>query len=357
MTADQVTDVAASSLDQMLCPTPGRRMSMRGFDDEFVDIADYIVRITDRIWHQRHVEDCRKYYTQDAVIHTLAGDVRGVEAVVAGTHETLKSYPDRYLNPDNVIWSGNDADGFYSSHRLTSLMTNLGASVFGPATGKRLRVPAIADCLVRENRIVEEWLVRDNMGLARQLGVDIDKAVAAEVARGTDMAGALRARDRDAVAQIRASSHNLEAGPLAPNAEPAAFANAVLNCVWRQRDEGRLAGLYDHRARIVAPAGRNYYGTAEWSRGLSEILACLDDVCVRLDHVAAIPYLGAGLDIAARWSLAARHQGDGIYGPSTAADIWLLGISHWRVINGRVHDEWTLFDELALMTQIARARS
>ena len=32
---------------------------------EFADLTDFILRITQRIWEERHVEDIRKYYTAD----------------------------------------------------------------------------------------------------------------------------------------------------------------------------------------------------------------------------------------------------------------------------------------------------
>ena len=32
---------------------------------EFADLTDFILRITERIWEERHVEDIRQYYTAD----------------------------------------------------------------------------------------------------------------------------------------------------------------------------------------------------------------------------------------------------------------------------------------------------
>ncbi|MEO0675729.1 MAG: nuclear transport factor 2 family protein, partial [Pseudomonadota bacterium] len=57
--AAPITSVATTDISRMLHPQPpGRRMPMRGFDEEFVDIADYIIRITDRIWHERKLDLC-----------------------------------------------------------------------------------------------------------------------------------------------------------------------------------------------------------------------------------------------------------------------------------------------------------
>jgi hypothetical protein len=61
----------------LLDPQGGQRMILPGFDDEFVDFPDYIIRITDRIWHDRDVELCARYYTDDCLIHTMTGNIIG----------------------------------------------------------------------------------------------------------------------------------------------------------------------------------------------------------------------------------------------------------------------------------------
>jgi len=156
-----ITHVATTDLSDMLNPEGGRRMKLPGFDAEFVDFPDYIIRITDRIWHDRDVDLCAKYYTDDCLIHTLTGQIIGAQTVIDNTHATLKSFPDRVLDADNVIWSDEGDGTLYSSHLITSKMTNLGPSEFGPPTGKKVRVRTIADCAAKANKIFEEWLVRD----------------------------------------------------------------------------------------------------------------------------------------------------------------------------------------------------
>ena len=42
----------------------GRGGALRGFDDEFTDIVDYILRITQRIWEGKQVGLCRDYYAE-----------------------------------------------------------------------------------------------------------------------------------------------------------------------------------------------------------------------------------------------------------------------------------------------------
>ncbi len=354
-----ITQVATTDISDMLAPTPaGRRMPMRGFDEEFVDIADYIIRITDRIWHERKVELCRRYYAEDSVIHTLTGDIAGAATVEANTHATLAAFPDRTLDGDNVIWSGDEEEGYYSSHLITSRMTNDGPSEFGPATGRRARIRTIADCLCRENLIVEEWLVRDNAGLVLQLGLDpaaIAKSQAAgDIEAGRNLINTLAPRRADTLETTRGKA--APAKPERPEEAPEDFAAFVFDEIWNRKNLDALPQLYDFRVGAHLTGGRDLYGTLEMREYLNAFFAAAPDVVASVDHVAWIPYLGEAKDIAVRWSLAGAHSGDGLFGPASGAPIYILGASHWRVINGRIREEWTVFDDLAVLRQIETHR-
>ena len=50
--------------------------------------------------------------------------------------------------------------------------TKTGYSTYGPPTWRLLTRHGFAECAVRENRIYEEWLVRDGISILRQLGID-----------------------------------------------------------------------------------------------------------------------------------------------------------------------------------------
>lgn len=143
---------------------------MTGFDAEFSDLDHYIRVITARIWEGRQIGRIRDYYSDDCAVITPGGTSIGVGAVVRGTLETLQQFPDRRLLCEDIISAGDDANGYLSSHRIASPMTHTGPGAFGPPTGKRIQVRTVADCLCLDNRIVHEWLVRDQGAMALQLG-------------------------------------------------------------------------------------------------------------------------------------------------------------------------------------------
>lgn len=93
------------------------------------------------------------------------------EAFIANTLATLHEFPDRELLAEDVI-IGDKPSGFYSSHRVRSVATHQGDGSFGVATNRPITMLTIADCLCRDNQVVEEWLVRDQAGIPQQLGLD-----------------------------------------------------------------------------------------------------------------------------------------------------------------------------------------
>ena len=67
-----------------------------------------------------------------------------------------------------------------SSHRIYSTATHSGDGVYGEATGKTLGYRIIADCHAINNQINDEWLIRDQGAIVRQLGWE-PKAYAADL--------------------------------------------------------------------------------------------------------------------------------------------------------------------------------
>jgi predicted ester cyclase len=326
---------------------------LEGTRGPFRDLVDYILGITHEIWESRQVERIHDYYSADCVIYTLGGIIRGAETVVRNTWDTLGAFPDRLLLGDDVIWSREGPGHFYSSHRITSPMTNRGPSAFGPATGRAVLVRTIADCVVENGVITREWLVRDNYGLVRQLGFDplvVARAQAA-VAPAAEHAAWLRSeRDR-----VRGGAPATVGGaPVAwSEAEALRFAEDVLRNAW-------LHGAAPAFAAHYAP-----YAVLHDSAPVASGLPAIREACaaqrrafgagaLAVDHVCVRPLDADGWRVAARWTLAARHVGDAWGVAATQREVLLLGVTHWQIVAGRIAAEWTIFDRIAVLAQLLR---
>ena len=78
--------------------------------------------------------------------------------------------PGMQILGEDVIWSGDEDDGFLSSHRSVIVCPHVNDGPLGTATGKTLWQYCIADCACRDNVIYDEWLVHDIGGLYAAAG-------------------------------------------------------------------------------------------------------------------------------------------------------------------------------------------
>ena len=145
---------------------------MKGFDPKFVDFPDYILGITKEIWEDRGIATLHEYYAEDIVVRSPASVVVGNQGVIGATMATLAEFPDRQLLGEDVIWSGAPETGMLSSHRILSTATHLGSGIYGKASGTKLTYRIIADCHAINNQINDEWLIRDQCAIVRQMEWD-----------------------------------------------------------------------------------------------------------------------------------------------------------------------------------------
>ncbi|MEM8658749.1 MAG: ester cyclase, partial [Pseudomonadota bacterium] len=143
---------------------------MKGFSNRWKDFPDYILGITKEIWEDRGIATLEHTYSPEIIVRSPASLVVGNKSVIAATMATLAEFPDRTLLGEDVIWSGSPEDGMLSSHRLLSTATHSGDGVYGKATGRRLVYRIIADCHAINDQIDDEWLIRDQGAIVRQLG-------------------------------------------------------------------------------------------------------------------------------------------------------------------------------------------
>ena len=313
---------------------------MKGFDPQFKDLDDYIRVITARIWEGREVERIREWYADDCAVITPGGIRIGVDAVIRGTLETLTQFADRRLLCEDIVCAGDEAGGFLSSHRIASPMTHSGPGAFGPPTGQRLMVRTVADCVCRDNRIVHEWLVRDQGAIARQTG-RTPQALAVEwlKTRGTPT---LPLRQPPAPAWWQDPMHTT------PGA-------ALLTDTYRRLWAGDLAALKsaaDEAIDARLPSGESATGVAALEQFWFGMTAAFSGAALHIDSLAERIEPGRTPRVAMRWRLVGRHVGAGRYGPATGKPVEVLGISHAEVFEGRILREWVLVDEVALWMQL-----
>jgi len=332
-------------LPQTYSKTPGSGPA------DYAAIADFILRITEDIWERKNVDLIDDCYSEDGPIHTLGGEVIGAEAVVRNTVNTLAAFPDRKMHADGLVIGGEGDTGYYSSHRIGSQMTNLGPGDFGPATGNSAHVVTIADCVVKDYVIVEEWLARDNLHLVEQLGLDAHAIAKAQAAIEPDAPSLAwrneqleRLRSLPPIAQVKY--------PENPIAEPGLFAAAVISDFWDHRNAKHVSDAYASSCVLNVPPGLKIEGRSKAENYLTRLLASLTDTRGTLDHHCVSRRDNNELDLAIRWTVRGMHVDGGFDCPGDGAELLILGISHWRINKNGIVEDWTLYDQLAIMRQI-----
>lgn len=293
----------------------------------FADVTDYIERITYAIWNgpDRDPELVRRYYTPTTPIHADGGDIVGADAVTANTLARLRAFPDFAGRIDDTIHTGDEDRGYRTSMRWTWRATNTGPSVFGPATGRTARFTAIANCVVRGETIVEEWLSSNPLALARQLGLSDEEslarsaAAAPEPGRGTRPSWTVRLD--------------------APSERVVTAWRTALN----GRDPGVVRHAYHRDAELRHGPDRSRQGAEGIESWFRSWLDRLPDLSWEVDDAYA---LRGGNDrpdrVATQWTLRGTHR---------ERPVRISGITHHHVVNGLIVREWTEFDELALLRQ------
>jgi predicted ester cyclase len=320
---------------------------MKGFDPRFRDFPDYILGVTREIWEDRRIGSLESYYAPDIIVRSPASVVRGNKGVIGATMATLAEFPDRQLLGEDVIWCGTPETGLLSSHRLMSTATHLGDGAYGKATGKTLRYRIIADCHALANQINDEWLVRDQGAIVRQMGWDPRDFARDQIAReggpeacvrpltpGNDVAGPYRGRGND-------------------NAWGARLADILGRIMGA--DMAVIGTEYDRACQLDYPGAATGHGRADADRFWMSLRAAFPDADFSIHHVIGRDDPLMPPRAAVRWSLHGRHSGWGGFGTPTGAEVYVLGMTQAEFGPGGLRREFTLFDETAIWKQILLA--
>ena len=313
-------------------------------------LVEFILGITFEIWECGRVERINDYYDADTQIFALSGLIHGAGGMIAGTRRMLEAFPDRLLLADDVIWSGSPAEGYYSSHRVLSPMTNTGPSAYGPPTGKRVRTLTIADCVVERGRITREYLLRDHYSLVQQLGVD-PRWAAEQMASER---GAVTERWIEGeIARLARGSGMAKGLPVpSPQTDARGFARRVIESHLGANSEAVPDAAYARYAVMYRSPVELYSGRNLIKAHYAQLRQAISGCKVSIDHVARQPVDRDGLRIAVRWCAAGLHTGDYLGIPATGRAVFVLGSTHWRIVGERIAMEWTVFDQVGVMAQL-----
>ena len=338
---------------QLLRPAAAARQSMRGFDPMYVDIIDYIVRVTHRIWEEKEIGYIYDTYRHSSRVVDDSGLQYGRDKIVADTVHTINAFPDIRLYADEIIWAGDDVSGFHTSHRAVILGTNTGYSRYGSPTGRRIAVWCIANCVALENEIFQEHVLYNNSAMLSQLGFDL-KALAREVGNSSAL---LRPQLDQGFGEAERTLGQGKPARMAPpdgDFDFEAVLRYALHEIWNWRNLNRIDAYYVPNIIFHGATGRESSGRGALKSFVLSLLAMFPDLSLAVDDIYGMGNDQDGYLTATRWTAIGTHRGNGIYGPPTGRRVQLWGITQHRFVGGRITEEWLLFNEFEVMQQIYR---
>jgi predicted ester cyclase len=328
-----------------------RAQSLRGFEPCYTDIVDYIVRCTHRIWDERDIGLIYSHYTHNADVYYNLRSVHDREDIVRDTIARLAVFPERRGMATQVIWRGDDINGFYTSHLVAGSGRHTQEGPYGKPTGRSFTTRTIADCMILENRIYREWIVNDGMALVRQLGLEphpIAEATARamhDAGQGTIDIGENRRMigqyPPDAAADLSIAHTDGEASLL-----------GWLHEMFNRRMLGMVDRIYAANVLYHGTGKREMCGRAAVLQRTLRLIATMPDCAFIPQHICSVPSDEGGEKIAVRWIMEGHHLGYGMLGTPTGYRIFLLGVSHYHIRDGRIVEQWDVYDEMAMLTQI-----
>ena len=287
---------------------------------------------------------CIRDSTNDIIVRSPSGIVIGNQAVISTTIATLAEFPDRKLLGEDIIWSGTPETGMLSSHRILSTATHNGNGIYGTATGKKLHYRIIADCHAFNDQINDEWLIRDQGAIVKQIGWDPKQFVADLIKRegGPDLCSKPFTEQSNKIGPYDGKGNDNKWGLMYVE---------ILNDLMT----GRMSVInekYDRAVQSEMPGGITGYGREPIDKFWMNLRSAFPNAKFKIHHQIGREDNQMPPRAAIRWSLSGKHDGWGAFERPTGANIYMMGISHAEFGPWGIRREYTVIDETAIWKQI-----
>ena len=332
-------------------PKKLKYQSMKGFETQYKNIIDYIVRITYTIWEEKNIGYIYDTYSPDCRVWDEFGLQSGSEKIVSDTVHTNNAFPDIRLFADEVIWAGDENISFHTSHRTIITGTNRGFSKFSKPTGKAVRLFCIANCVAKNNEIYYENVVYDTAGLIKQLGLDLHevaKKIANEGNTGPFAPDFKKSKPKRNIKKLKPISFEIPKS--IKNVRE--FVHAVYDTIWNRRDFSAIKNVYSKNIEFEGSTGRKFKGVLKLRGFIISLIAAFPDLALSIEDLYWMGNTQDGYLVSVRWGAVGTHKGNGIYGPPTNRECYLWGITQWEIKDNKIVKEWTGFNELAILMQL-----
>jgi predicted ester cyclase len=130
---------------------------------------EIVRRLHDEVWSKGNLAVADELYAADYVAHWISGaDTRGLEAFKEFLIEARGVFSDYTENIEQIV-----AEGDLVVTRFSDQGTFKGKIIGIPSNNKKVTVQEIAIFRIVNRKVVEQWTIRDSLGLYQQLGMEL----------------------------------------------------------------------------------------------------------------------------------------------------------------------------------------
>ena len=271
---------------------------MKGFNKKYKNFPDYILKITKQIWEGKDVDSIGEFYTKNIPVRSPFGITYGNKPVIESTYNTLREFPNRQLMGEDVIWNGNDDNGYHSSHRILSKGTHLGDGFYGKPTGKDIYYRVIADCACKDNQVYDEWIVRDQGAMVRQIGYTPKEFAQIMIDNEGGLEKANKLFDKN---DIKPSNYHPEKVKINSAGERY---SKILSKVF---NEGYNFQDYNRASTIYWPGNKIGHGREDVAKLWNSLKEILSDTKFTIEHIGYLDEPNKNPRASIRWFLEGVH--------------------------------------------------
>jgi hypothetical protein len=339
-------------------------------DDGHFDVVRFVLQTTHEVWDEQRFDRISDYFAEDFVSYGAEGREFGdLQELFDYALPRTAAFPDTRVFVDDLLWTGDEEDGFRTSHSFTVTGTNTGRSRHGPPTGKRLRLTGIANCRIERVdgrwQYTEERAEDDQFAILRactpgevgtypelpdhgdanadetaspSAGVDEPTASGTAGADGSTASPGADEGATDGTVPGRPSSTD-RAGDPDDGIDPAEHLAGVVHEVWNERSVGAVERHYAEDVVVEAASGRRLRDVSELRTEVLERLGAFPDLELTIDDVLTAS-AGSGYDSSIAYTATGTHAGPSRYGTGSGRSVTFTGLCNQKL--RRVGGDWRI---------------
>ncbi len=319
---------------------------MKDFQQQFTDYPSFLQTVSEGLWEGRGLDEpLARFLHPQVIFRDACGVGIGPAAVGSDVLSTLAAFPDLTMRAEDVLWCGAAQVGMLGAQRALAMGTHRGPGLFGAPGGAQTSYRVMTDFYAKSNRISDIWQVRDTGAILAQLGLDPRGWAEAQLARAESDSQPFR-EEVDMQGPYTGTGNRNQWGM--------AFADLLERVM--QGGFSAIPDQYDRACQLDYPGGQSSHGPEAADAFWLGLRAALPSARFEIHHRIGMEEPLLPPRCAIRWSLTGRHDGWGRFGAPSGALVHVMGMSHAEFGPRGLRREWTLFDEAAILMQIAMHR-